>query len=541
LRRAPDALRRAVRESGAEHRLFAWLVLLGVLVPFGVSIGAEWTHRADIAAARGDLALIESATFAASRFERTLGPYSQFGFAHPGPLPFYVLAPFYRLFGMHAVGLHVGATFLALLSIGVVASVFARDSVRSPLRVLLGASVLLLGFSGLARDYVLGIAFTSPWNPTIAAFALLATAAAAAAARAGDDRYLPVVVFAHALASQAHVTTALAATPMLVLAFRPPTPPRPSIRWLAIALGLVLWSVSIVEVVAHRGGNLIDVILFATSDPRRDEGRLDLVLVLRAISWPIDGIARAFGRNVRLDPIVLAIWSAALGTAAFARRASARSVLDTTTRARLDVSLAGLAGALVVVPFLRGHSVPYLLFGVGVPATFLHVTLAYSVPATTSRSSLVGVAALGSSLTVALACQVALESRETSLHWFGDQRPAAARIDAIARCLAHHEDVAIRWRGPKSWVFGATAALATLEEGRVPELEPSERFRSGEPFDYAWPRESARPIRWQIETSASNSVSRSDRRRALDVTSRIETVGLDVSAAARARDCHDAR
>jgi len=51
-----------------------------------------WTQRDPVFS--GDAALLELAVRSAAHGERTLGPYSRFGFFHPGPAMFYILSPF---------------------------------------------------------------------------------------------------------------------------------------------------------------------------------------------------------------------------------------------------------------------------------------------------------------------------------------------------------------------------------------------------------------------------------------------------------------
>jgi len=66
----------------------------------------------------GDVAVIELVTGAATRQFVALGPYSQYGWHHPGPLMFYALAPFAVLFGFKSIGLSIGAAVINLLALG---------------------------------------------------------------------------------------------------------------------------------------------------------------------------------------------------------------------------------------------------------------------------------------------------------------------------------------------------------------------------------------------------------------------------------------
>src|SRR5690348_17774394 len=52
---------------------------------------------------------LESYTLYASRAQLLVGPYSRYGWHHPGPLYFYLLAPVYTLAGKSTPGLSAGA------------------------------------------------------------------------------------------------------------------------------------------------------------------------------------------------------------------------------------------------------------------------------------------------------------------------------------------------------------------------------------------------------------------------------------------------
>src|SRR5262249_25524372 len=63
-----------------------------------------------------DRALIELYTIHAAHGDQLLGAYSQYGWYHPGPLLFYVLAPFYVSAGRTEYGLRLGALVINLAS-----------------------------------------------------------------------------------------------------------------------------------------------------------------------------------------------------------------------------------------------------------------------------------------------------------------------------------------------------------------------------------------------------------------------------------------
>lgn len=76
-------------------RLVALIAVCAAL-PFVVSTIVVLA-RPSTFALRGDSAVIELAVRNAAAFAQHLGPYSRFGWTHPGPLWFYALAPIYVL------------------------------------------------------------------------------------------------------------------------------------------------------------------------------------------------------------------------------------------------------------------------------------------------------------------------------------------------------------------------------------------------------------------------------------------------------------
>src|SRR5262245_7576970 len=70
---------------------------------------------------RGDGAALELGTLHAAHGVQLLGPYSRFGWSHPGPAYFYLAAPIYRAFGERGPGLNVFAFLVsACAAVGIV-------------------------------------------------------------------------------------------------------------------------------------------------------------------------------------------------------------------------------------------------------------------------------------------------------------------------------------------------------------------------------------------------------------------------------------
>lgn len=159
---APAGSRRS-RVSSTAGRPTVALVLLVVLaitpllvaiVHLLVTVPASWPSE-------GDIALIERHVRGIPGTLPLLGPYSRFGWNHPGPLLYYVLAIPYRLLGSHSVDLFVGALLVNAAAVAGIVVVAVRAGGR---RLALGATTLLL-----IVMHALGPEFLrSPWNPDLA-------------------------------------------------------------------------------------------------------------------------------------------------------------------------------------------------------------------------------------------------------------------------------------------------------------------------------------------------------------------------------------
>ena len=122
------------------------LVLLAVL---GAAALIVYARTADAAfAPAGDIALIETYTIDATRGQLLLGPYSRYGWHHPGPLYFYLQAPFYVMSGYRSAGLSAGALAINLSALGILVWVCFVAAGRGFLPIGITAARLDLQVSG---------------------------------------------------------------------------------------------------------------------------------------------------------------------------------------------------------------------------------------------------------------------------------------------------------------------------------------------------------------------------------------------------------
>src|SRR4051812_38145100 len=214
-----------------------------------------------------DTAVIESYTLYASRAQLLVGAYSRYGWHHPGPLYFYLLAPVYMLSGSSTPGLSAGALLINVAAIVILAWVLVRSA----------AGWLTLTFTASIAVYVWRLAplLVSPWNPHIVVLPLAALAAVAAAVLSGDNGLLPVGAALASFVMQTHlgvVPTAVALCVIPALAAWPTARDgargirRPVIA--AAAVAAVLWAVPLSEQVSAAPGNMTAVWrVFSTPPP----------------------------------------------------------------------------------------------------------------------------------------------------------------------------------------------------------------------------------------------------------------------------------
>jgi len=227
--------------------------------------------------ARGDEAILELHVGQAMRLTHLLGPYSQFGWYHPGPLYYYLLSPFYLLSGAATRSLNVG---VALFNLGAAAAMIALAArlETGRTRRLLGVLVVAAFVSALATRVPDGALITNPlieiWNPLapVLPFGLLIFVAAAVAR--GRLELLPGVAFLHAFTIQTHVSYAPPATLLAVGAVAWVVGVERSVsrarllRALAItaAVSFVLWLPPLVALVFQQPGNAWAILRFAGSN-----------------------------------------------------------------------------------------------------------------------------------------------------------------------------------------------------------------------------------------------------------------------------------
>ncbi len=167
-------------------------------------------RRGGDAPTTSDTAVIESYVRLATQGALRLGAYSRFQWHHPGPLYFYVLAPFYVFGGSTTSTLNAGAAAISFACVWLVASVLIHR--RPSMAVATGAMLVLLAVRSSE-------ALASPWNPHVTLLPMLALLVVTADVVAGAAGSLPYVAVLASLAAQAHVAVMPVALVLGALAF----------------------------------------------------------------------------------------------------------------------------------------------------------------------------------------------------------------------------------------------------------------------------------------------------------------------------------
>ena len=243
----------------------SWRSLRGRRVALIAAVGAA--AIAAIAMARAarvvfplaDIAVLEIYTRHALAGHLLVGPYSQFGFHHPGPLYFYLLAPMYALSAERTAGMNAGAVVLAIASVATMAWIAARWA-GSVVSAAVLCSVTI--YVWRVKDLI-----ASAWNPNVVILPTFALVVACAALACGHAAALPIVVFLASFILQTDVAlvpvvVAICAVSVCAAAAAIRSMPADRVRasraslnvsaWLLVAL----WFLPAAEQLSHHPGNL---------------------------------------------------------------------------------------------------------------------------------------------------------------------------------------------------------------------------------------------------------------------------------------------
>ena len=324
-----------------------------------------------------DQALFELTVRDVGRHQVLLGPYSRFGWNHPGPMAAYLLAVPYRLMGEAHQALTVGTLVLGGISaIAVVLLVRRRAGLLAAVWALLvlSVSVRMLGAEFL-RD---------PWNPFLPVLPLLAGVFLCWTAIRGDAWALPVAVLPMSLAVQSHVgflppvaaVGAVTAGGLLVRALLrrrgapdPDGPPgRQPSRWVvasltSVVVAGVLWFPPVAQQLTGTPGNIGALLDYLREGP--DNPSVGTSDAVRAIADEFGKLPAYVGGSGSsgwpLIPALWPMWAIAVGLTLFVA-----ALVAGVLRRRGDVvwlgalTLAVSAAGFAAITRIDGPSYPYV-------------------------------------------------------------------------------------------------------------------------------------------------------------------------------------
>lgn len=244
--------------------IVAVVFALARLVPTAVRLLSDWARAPNIFV--GDFAVIDLYLQRGLRGALWVGPYSRYGWHHPGPLWFYGMLPVYALSGRAPMALVAWNLALALLSLSLSVWLLARR-ITAPATVL-AASLLALLVPQLGEQLVY------PWNPFVIVGPFLLLIVVATLTIIEGWRWAPALVFLHAFLAQTHlgvlpVSTLCAGASLALLAVRSSPAPLPRPRWAllgALVAFAVLWAAPLLDQLRAPVGNITLLARFF-SDP----------------------------------------------------------------------------------------------------------------------------------------------------------------------------------------------------------------------------------------------------------------------------------
>jgi hypothetical protein len=318
-----------------------------------------------------------------------LGPYSRFGWFHPGPLLYYLLWLPYRITGSTGASLAIAALTLNALVVVAIGFV-ARKRGGLPLVVL---TLFLVGLLGAGEGAQF---FRDVWNPDITVLAFVLLALVAWSLSCGEAWALPVGVAVATFLVQTHVGYGLVTVALLLAGAvgagitvwrrRRDDEHRERVRsWvrmgvLTAAIAAILWLPVVIQQVRDEPGNLGVLLRFFRDHGREHSYGDGWHVVSEQLSFVPDWLHGHVVRNLYSGAVDLsgsmpvAVWALVLvGAAALAWKGGKDAF-------RLDVIVAlTIVAAVVSVSRIVGEIFPYLVTWTWAVGMLTWLAIAWSV------------------------------------------------------------------------------------------------------------------------------------------------------------------
>ena len=191
---------RTDEEAQPTPRDRGWTVGFAALLvlPLVVSAVYLWFAVGSAYYPNSDWALFELHTRDVLHHLMFVGPYSRYGWNHPGPLLFYVLAIPYKLLGSRSISMHITALIVNGATIVAIGWVVPGRG-RLPMVVATLVPVALLTHA-IGADIL-----RNPWNPYLPVIPLLLLLLLCWSVAVGDLWMLPIAIAVASFAIQSHV------------------------------------------------------------------------------------------------------------------------------------------------------------------------------------------------------------------------------------------------------------------------------------------------------------------------------------------------
>ena len=411
-----------------------------------------------------------------------VGVHSRYGWDHPGPLLFWALAPFQRLFG--TTGVLVGVVVLNALAI-VGALVIARRRGGLPLVVLVGVALLTL-------TWALGPSLLAdPWNPWVAVLPFFTFLLLAWDLADGAVRTLPWLVGVGTFLVQTH----LGYTPLVLgLGLAAALLARGAVQHgdagdraavasatrrsmvIALVVAAVLWLPPVLQQLFGAEGNLTAILGFVRhpSEPaigwRTAWGIFGTELGFPG-AWLTGRELDAFGVKTSSTVPALILLAATVALGALAWRRGAASAGRLATLAVVATGLGVLSGARVT-----GAVGSYLVRWWWVIAAVVWLSVSWSSWSLLSRTR-----ARGAVATVAVVALIALTGvmvgGAVSAHVPGDRDSVAIEQlgRQVAAAVGRDGAYVVDWTDARDWGAVGAGVFADLER-RGLAVDAASRF-----------------------------------------------------------------
>jgi hypothetical protein len=455
--------------------ILAGLAVLPIIMPASRIIDGMDGMRS--ASPASDFALLELSTGEALRGAQLLGPYSRFGWRHPGPAYFYLQAPLYWASGASSASLPVAVLIFNWAALLGVVACLRRWVDQGTVSIFALALFLVYGLY-LGPGFLYNI-----WNPAVTILPLGVFLILCAGLACGKTVVLPIVAGLGSFLVQTHVgylpCVAAGALTSGALWLRRrrcdgdvATSPHLPIT-LAVVTLAALWTMPLVEQTTRDPGNMSLILRFFSGESAGHTLGEALAIVTREIAWPwsyilfgtlpwyapyppLEGWRQAVGGAFALGQIgLMAFWSVRLRERSFLRELAC-------------VCLACTVVAVLATTRVSGEIRPYVtawISMVGVIGSLAAIgpvlaSRGLALPIGRDRGALI--------LAVGLAIPVGLSGRPLRLD--SQFQPARSVSDAVRAELlesgVHRPHVAIQTGSPELF-YAASAVLLQLHKAGV--------------------------------------------------------------------------